>query len=327
MGTDIFEQPESEEVEERGGKVVPRLIAPPGYLSAPSGVVEPVGCSVDMIRIRGKIRPSDLDTLTKMLDTWTAPESSDFFTSNRIGGYRFMWVFGFGETSVKVGWAHVGGSSKIDPRVGFVEYNPNKVGEEGAALLDLLSGRCGAAFQPVRWDLALDFAVDRAPLRVVKDHRKYACEISSAVTEYLGQRNKAGRVKVYDKAAEQGLEFSLTRVELTCDAEWSVDEIVEHLPAVYAAAAVDFDGLKGITKAYACMLMRLVEYGGSVEVELQSLSNKRTRAKIRKILAEHAVLAYPADAIARVADRVARWGVGGAGESGATLTSGLSMAR
>ena len=71
-------------------------------------------------------------------------------------------------------------------------------------------------------------------VRTLKDGRNYEAHISGALTEYLGQRNKPGRVKVYDKTAEAGLDDPLTRVELTVDATWSAEKIMEQLPTVFS---------------------------------------------------------------------------------------------
>lgn len=270
--------------------------------------------SVDMVRLKGKGNPRIVDDLYRALDTWMGTDSVDTYASNKTGGYRNLWVFDCGESTISVGWGHIEGNRRTNAGIGFMEYNPNKVGKQGAVLIDMLLGRFGITFSAVRYDLAIDYAVERDYVRLVKDRRKYGCEISNGMTEYLGVRNEPGRVKVYDKAAEQNVFKPWTRVELTADANWTVDEVVEKLPYVYSVDSVEYSNLRGLTRAYASSLMKLAKCSGvSVEAEMRSVDPK-TRTKLREVMREHHEFEYSNDAISGIAERVSRWGVGGATE-------------
>lgn len=260
--------------------------------------------SIDMVRLKVKVPPSRYDQIAKILDTWAVPDMRPFFyASNRIGGYRGLWVFEFEESSVSCGMGLVQGTGKTEAGIGFVEFNPNKVGRHGMALVRRLLG-AGARLEVVRYDLAIDYAVKRDSVRIVKDGRKYGCEISNGMTEYLGQRNKPGRVKVYDKTAESGLDADVTRVELTCDAAWSVDQVLGKLPTAFCYDSVEFDGLKGVTRAFALSVQAHMGNGDSAETWLR-LCDPKTRQKLRRAFAAAQAFGYDARCIAEVLDKVA----------------------
>lgn len=261
--------------------------------------------SIDMIRLSIRTRPEDIDEIRKALDKWVLPFRVNTFTSNRVGGYRFLWVYDFEDSTVSVGYAHIDGSGKTDAGLGFVEYNPNKVGEQGAALVRYLIGY-GVEVVPVRYDMAIDFPIMRDTVRVVKDGRKYGCEISDSMTEYLGQRNKPGRVKVYDKSAEAGLCEPLTRVELTCAAEWDVEGVKAKLPCVYSFN-FDAGGLSRVTRAFAVAVMALVEKGDVAETWMRLVGSK-TATKIRRALRSGVLVRYDDSCIENIVGRVCRWG-------------------
>ena len=90
----------------------------------------------------------------------------------------------------------IDGKAKTHENVGFIEYNPNKVGKEGNAIVDQIRDHC-SGLEVVRYDLAIDYPIARETVRLIKDKRKYGCELSDAFTEYLGRRNKVGRVNCF----------------------------------------------------------------------------------------------------------------------------------
>lgn len=70
-----------------------------------------------------------------------------------------------------------------------------------------------------RYDLAADIPVLRQDAFLVKDSRAYLeRRHGREFTQYLGAKSSTvGRVKLYDKAAEAGLNYPLTRLEMTLD--------------------------------------------------------------------------------------------------------------
>lgn len=292
-------------LEQAGGKSGPRLIAPICTKNPTVELSTGALYSIDMMRLRVSVAPCMRDDVIERLDTWMLSDKVETYTSNRIGTYRYMWSFGFGHTSVKAGYMLVAGSGRVDETEGFVEYNPNKLDEEGMALVRRLQG-VGAYLEPVRYDLAIDYALKRDELRVMKDARKYECQVSNGMTEYLGQRSKPGRVKVYDKAAELGLDCDLTRVELTCDARWDVRQVMDKLPVIYSCNAVEWCRLRGVTRAFAAALMSLAEGGAAVEPWLRMVDPK-TRSKIREVMRESVAFEYSDDCVSHLMERVRCW--------------------
>lgn len=215
--------------------------------------------SVDMVRL--EFFHDDQQKLIDCIDKNVIFATMNTYTSNRIGSYRFMWTFDYADGEhggycieqegeviedgtkgviVKVGYGVVS-KGGLSSKKGFVEFNPNKCEVNGRKFIELLSG-IGCLFVLKRFDLAIDYPIARNLVRVMRDRRTYEYIISSkgGATEYLGSRNAPGRVKVYDKAGEQGIDCDLTRVELTCDASWSLDDIKTHLPICN-----DFKRVKG----------------------------------------------------------------------------------
>lgn len=126
-------------------------------------------------------------------------------------------------------------SCKVNMNRGFVEFNPNKVAGDKRfwRLLEKLAP-CVSHASLKRYDLAYDIECARKDCRLSKDRRMYKAVISNGITEYLGVKNTAGYVKVYDKAAEMNLSGVLTRIELTCDGEWDAAQVAAHWPQVHA---------------------------------------------------------------------------------------------
>lgn len=269
--------------------------------------------SVDKIRFRLKSRPQEFGQIQKALDFWMTEGKLDTYTgSNGIGQYRFMWAWRYDDptkegkkTSIALGYCHIEGTGKTNEGAGYLEYNPNKLHEQGAALIRYLQGH-GVELEPVRYDLAIDYPVARDTVRMVKDGRNYEAYISDALTEYLGVRNAPGHVKVYDKQREAGLDDPLTRVELTVDATWSAEKIMEQLPTVFSYAGNGFEGFRGITKAFALAVQAHMDKGDVAEPWLR-LIDPKTKAKIRAAFKSQAAVEYSQDCVEGIVDRIAKW--------------------
>lgn len=261
--------------------------------------------SLDKMRLSLKFAPRYLEQIQTLLDTWSVADDMYGGTSQKLAGYRNWWVYRFDETSINVGigWNSPGG--KVEAGKGYIEFNPNKVGAQAEKLIGKL-GSCYVRGVSSRYDLAIDVPIPRDELRVIKDQRVYECVVSDSLTEYLGQRNKPGRVKVYDKQKEAGLSFPLTRIELTCDGSWTTDRVVEQLPLCYAYGNKDFDTLARTTKVIALMGQSIIAAGGVFEPWLKML-NPHTRSKINNALRGEVSVSYSEKCIDEMLGKVKGW--------------------
>lgn len=144
-------------------------------------------------------------------------------SSHSAGKWRFFYYIKNQEGySVRVGVCFINPNGKNDAHAGFVEFNPNKCEELGLEVIHKIQDFKGK-FKLKRFDLAVDFPYNRHNLRLIKDKRRCEFIASNSVTEYLGQRENPGRVKLYDKTAELkkagvlDMNLLVSRVELTCD--------------------------------------------------------------------------------------------------------------
>lgn len=129
-------------------------------------------------------------------------------------------------------------SGRLDSKIVRLDFNPNKIPLSHPWLGGLLSWLSvhSKFVDLVRYDLAFDMPYPRTDFLLFRDNRLRSFEASylnaKSMTEYLGRRNAVGRFKLYDKTEESGLDYPLTRAELTCDGRWGRDAIVKHLPHV-----------------------------------------------------------------------------------------------
>lgn len=198
--------------------------------------------SCDMLRYRLFFRRKDFEgeKLRRILCQWGRNDIKDYPLNTSEYKYRNLFTVDYGVSSMSVG-VGFNGTSKEDYKDGFIEVNPNKCFGRLQCLYDIQRiFDCCWKFELVRFDLAVDLPAARESLSMSKDGRKYAMEMhsSSDKTEYLGVRNNPGYVKLYNKAKEQGDETAdLSRLEMTCDAGWSAEQIVSKLPYVNTAAS------------------------------------------------------------------------------------------
>lgn len=271
--------------------------------------------SVDMVRLKLSAKtPAAGEKLADALALLPSTEDNGFrsYVSNLVPGrYRVLSTCVMGDSSVTLGAGLVGKNSKVDWQQAFCEFNPNKVCTTAARdTFGRWLGRVAAMVKRAelaRWDLAYDVPIERVGLRVEKDKRRYEFVQDKTLTEYLGARNAPGRVKVYDKAGEQGLEgVALTRVELTCSGDWGVNEIAERWPVVYGVRVQPELGLSNANALLVGLLAERVRRGLSVEPELTSL-NRRTRVKVRAALEDVGVLPFPRAEVAEVRATAVKW--------------------
>ena len=170
-----------------------------------------------MLRIVFDMREDCAETIGRRFSNPLRSDIKEYPVNFTDFKFRNLFVIDYGRSSMTVGLCF-NGSKKEDVFKGFVEFNPNKCMDSIQIHSDLsfLLSRC-VGYSVSRWDLAIDIPYDRERVHMTKDKRKYELSQTSYSnrTEYLGQRNAPGRVKVYNKTVESELDYSLTRVEIT----------------------------------------------------------------------------------------------------------------
>ena len=240
--------------------------------------------SIDMVTIDYSISSSAArDELAKILDNLPLLYAVEVrhWSSLRIGTFRENFVLKFqDQTSF---WLGVGlnahkplwGRSRI-------EFNPNKVANH-KVFLELLgwfnihSLRMNSIIK--RFDLAIDIPFGRQSVRLLKDRRVYTeRRHGQEWTEYLGKSSTVGRVKLYNKTVEAGLNYPLTRLELTLDPAIPFQEIP--WPSVYYIVSRQIGmGELRVTDTERFVLGALLEGYGSV-VDL----GHKTRTKMEVLM-------------------------------------------
>lgn len=197
----------------------------------------------------------------------------------------------------------------------FIEFNPNKtLNDYNTGLvqpfLDYIKD-FGNNVSLVRYDIAIDIPIERQYISLDKDMRKYTKlwvtdieeNLSSIVsdmikkqiyytievkskslsncTEYLGQRNKSGFVKLYNKQIESNLSKPTTRLEITLDS-LSYDKFIQALPNISIYKNVsqsDLDNLNDTEK----VLLKLLQQNSNCDLYIKQLGRKM-QDKLKKIL-------------------------------------------
>lgn len=146
-----------------------------------------------------------------------------FYVSNRFGTYmnnfNILLVDSRGEkASFFLGVILNSGSDKVEQWK--LEFNPNKV--LPCPFFKKMLGLLKKYTVPSRvklksWDLSIDIPLNRANVSLVRDNRMYQMITKSVNdrTEYLGARQTHGFCKLYNKTVESGLDYELTRFEIT----------------------------------------------------------------------------------------------------------------
>ena len=178
---------------------------------------------------------------TKVVKTLGQPYWTNIETYIDLGNfkYRYMYKIDFEKSSITVGIGFNSGRGVGDDC--FIEFNPNKVGgnECDDLMVYLLSKSERRTIRIVRYDIAIDIPIARELCLLEKDGRVYETHQRSYEdsTEYLGVRNKPGRVKLYNKQKESSLDKPLTRLEITFGEE-TIDKSLkwqceQYIPKVY----------------------------------------------------------------------------------------------
>lgn len=206
-----------------------------------------------------------------------------FTESNRPNGWRYFYTYQIGQSTVRFGIGWIGSNGKTSMQRGFLQFNPNKtMNDERLGMLTRRIMTYLRDFKLERWDLAIDIPSCREDTRIAKDARGYEyIDKGHGITEYLGTRNKPGRVKLYDKTREAGLDGDWTRLELTCDGDWGIDEIMRRLPRVYTWRGSANESERNWVRAFGLLAAEYLDaVGGTIEPYLRLLG----RGAARKVL-------------------------------------------
>lgn len=211
-----------------------------------------------------------------------------YYLSNRIGTYmnnfNIQLINNRGEkSSFFLGVVLNSGSDKLEQWK--LEFNPNKVlpCPFFEKLLKLL--KIYTVPQRVKlklWDLSVDFPLNRLDVSLVRDKRMYHLITKSDLdrTEYLGVRQTNGFCKLYNKTIESGLDYDLTRFEITLGST-NYPNLSNKLPKLLLLreSQVTFDILSTLSQNQTVMLELLMLHPDY----LQKL-DKRARLKYRSCM-------------------------------------------
>lgn len=188
-----------------------------------------------------------------------------------------------------------------------LDANPNKVGKHAVfqMLLAFLNSRGRSMHTEIkRFDLAVDLPVLRQNVFLIKDNRVYSeRRHGQEWTQYLGPRaSHAGRVKLYNKQVEAGLERPMTRLELTLEGFQPYESI--SWPQVYYLRDLQmtFDDMR-LTETERFILNALLLGVGT----LTDLGRK-TREKMRAVMEKYVTfLVIPAKVYAAILEQLGRY--------------------
>lgn len=181
--------------------------------------------TIDMLRIRANITRDKYSYIDFMLKTCYHDIIKNYYESNSIADFRYnfnveikegsSYWFGYFHNSEL--YNHKGAYNNEKTEYNFtLEFNPNKVKVDGflAFLLQFI-GFFNWTVKSI--DIAMDIPVNILDLcgfdkKRYKDLRIFNAGLDNR-TIYLGRTNN--RIKIYNKARESGLDYTLTRIEIS----------------------------------------------------------------------------------------------------------------
>lgn len=247
--------------------------------------------SCDMVRFSIELRKDCCEWFSHRFSSDTRLDVKIYPVDFRPFKYRQLLNIDVGDSTVSIGVGFNGFEGNDERLKGFIEFNPNKCFPEWRAeFLDIV-GRCSKV-EVSRMDVAIDIPIERLGCSLVKDGRlyEYHQKAPDDITEYLGRRNSPGRVKLYNKAKEQGLLLPMTRLEITTECD--MVEFKKHIPEVILSDVqqIDFEhaNLSDLTRnerVYVSLLNRLPL---SERLEFMKKFTYRLRKKLQKyVMAEN----------------------------------------
>jgi DNA relaxase NicK len=176
--------------------------------------------SLDMVRLNLKFIKDDkmqdfLNWLSKY-NTYGDGIEVDYWMSIKQYAYRHLFRIGTETFSYSLAVGFNGNA--LNRNRGYLEFNPNKC--KGTVFQAVWEHLLDAVYsiEVSRFDLAIDIPLPKYLVKLSKDQRNYSyVSNKGSVTEYLGQRNKNGFTKLYDKTKESDLSYDLTRLEITVE--------------------------------------------------------------------------------------------------------------
>ena len=176
--------------------------------------------SVDMVRLLVKLRPGEFQTI---FDYQARMPDMSYYMSSRAKDYHYNVVVKKNDYSYWMGYRHNSGKDNFD----FVlEYNPNKVRNDVLVNYILNNYFNKATCYDIRYspkvcsvDIAVDIDCNILNCMLIKQtngrYLFYSGRTGRAddFTIYIGKG--PGRVKLYNKAIESGLNYDLTRYEVS----------------------------------------------------------------------------------------------------------------
>lgn len=124
-----------------------------------------------------------------------------------------------------------------------IDFNPNKTMGRGLKRILGILASIASTVVVQRFDLAMDFPIQRDTLSLVRrggsGYQKFI-DNNGMVTEYTGMRSHHSAIKLYDKGAEVGLTYPLTRLEITID--WAkFCSVIPLMPTILSSAPLEFN--------------------------------------------------------------------------------------
>lgn len=246
--------------------------------------------SVDNIRIAFEVHPRYLPMIAQFFNDYSRIDIEKYPESFKMGSYRHMWTVRYSaDASMSVGLDNNGSNAMEDARKGYLDFNPNKVGFFDRFWRDYDTLKQWCVFEVKRCDIAYDVPIERSLVRLYKDKRKYKidCQSVSDFTEYLGQRNKTGYIKVYNKQVESKLDVPLTRIELTCG--FDAMEYMRFFPPVYVIQngkqiSLDVAKLNENEKTILSLAMQVLGLGGNPFQAFKQIQRPEKRKKLIELM-------------------------------------------
>lgn len=274
--------------------------------------------SCDMMRIKFNMSDSGLQNFNKYINLLEVKNGNLLIRKYfNISPFKYRNLLAIQDTNTKHSFSLGLVYNDLNKTTNdcFIEFNPNKcINETNTGLaqpfLDYIKQH-GSHIELVRYDLAIDIPIEREFVSLDKDMRKYTklwvtdieancsqivsdmekkqiyykidvkSKSLSNSTEYLGQRNKSGFVKLYNKQIESELDKPTTRLEITLDSI-SYDKFIQVLPniSIYKnVSQADLDSLNDTEK----VLLKLLQQNSNCDLYLKQLGRKM-QDKLKRIL-------------------------------------------
>lgn len=176
--------------------------------------------SIDMIKLKVRVPIEDFQPFMQSL--MNNPQI-EYWEKKQINSYRHNWTYSvdvhsdIDRTKYSYYLAYRHNTEKPGIKYNLVlQYNPNKC--EGDSLLAMIIDRFFLHGKPeiVSADVAIDFPISIKHIVIDKGGKKvykYFESPNNGVTHYFGVGG-VGQVRIYNKTAEAGLNYNLTRYEV-----------------------------------------------------------------------------------------------------------------